>query len=136
MQHWLGLSVTFVTVETDTVTSVCEYLKAEGYTVAEKPRGEVQRKLSLEDGLVVVRPGLLWQNYTDGALAPWEVLFVQAWQESKRLGLIDKTEFREMLDRAMRRGRVQLSPLLAYLRKSKIETKELFLASNPLSENI
>lgn len=136
LEHLLGVSVTFITVEADALTSVSEHLKAEGYTVVENPRGEVQRKLSLEDGLVVLRPGSLWQNYTDGPMAPWEVLLVQAWQEVDRLGFIDPVEFREMVARALRRGRVQMAPLLAYLRKSKLSPNSLFLKNDLLSENI
>ncbi len=135
LEHLLGVSVTFITVEADAVTSVAEYLKAEGHTVVENPRGEVQRKLLLEDGLVVIRPGVLWQNYTEGPVAPWEVLLVQAWQEASRLGFIDQVEFQEMVARALSRGRVQLAPLLAYMGKSKIQPKSVFSENDSLSEN-
>lgn len=94
----------------------------------------MQRKLSLEDGLVVIQPGVLWQKYTEGPIAPWEVLLVQAWQEANRLGFIDQVEFQEMVGRALGRRRVQLASLLAYIGKSKIQPKLLFSEDDSLSE--
>ena len=134
LEHLLGISVTFITVEADALTSVSEYLKSQGHAVVENPRGDVQRKLSLEEGLVVIRPGVLWKNYTEGPVAPWEVLLVQAWQEANRLGFIDRVEFQEMVGRALSRGRVQLAALLAYMGKSKIQPKSMFPENDSLSE--
>lgn len=136
LEHLLGVTLNFVTVEADAVASVAEYLEAEGINVAENPRGAVLKNLDLEDDMVIIRPGSLWENYAEGPLAPWEVLLVHASQEVKWLEFIDRTEFREGVARALSRGRVSIAPLLAYLRKMKIPELDIFPENYRVSEKI
>ncbi|MGB0743452.1 MAG: hypothetical protein ACPGSB_02900, partial [Opitutales bacterium] len=87
-------------------------------------------------GMVIVRPGSLWENYTEGPLAPWEVLIVHASQEVKWLKFIDRTEFREAVGRALSRGRVPIASLIAYLRKMKIPESDVIPRNYQVSEKI
>jgi len=135
LEHLLGKSIHFVFTETDALRSVAEYLRGEGFQVAENPRGETQKRLSLDDNLVILRPGTLWQDYTDGPHAPWEVLFVQAWQEVDRLGFIDRAEYQAAVGRALERGYIQIASLIAYARKAKIPLMDT-LKGYQLAENI
>jgi hypothetical protein len=134
LEHLMGIAVHFVTVEADAVTSVVEHLKESGFNVVENPRGAVLKNLNLEDGMVIVRPGSLWENYSDELIAPWEVLLVHASQEVKWLKFIDRMEFRDAVGRALSRGRVSIAPLLAYLRKMKIPELDIFPGNCQVSE--
>lgn len=135
MHHLLGKFVTFVHVEKEGVDTVWEFLRDAGYDAHRNPGKREAKTFSVRDKTVVVRPGTPAQAPVEGAYAKPEKLFVDLASELEDLPLMDPAEFTALFLSASQSGRVDVSDLIRYAVRKRLENRFLKLVNSITSQN-
>lgn len=126
MHHLLAKFVTFIHVDRDLMTSVFDFLRDAGYDAYLNPtRREAQKSFSVGEKTVVVRPNVT-KAPVDGHLARIEKILVDLRVELESLLLMDIGEFQEMSQRIVTLQRIDMSSLMSYSKRRKLDWKRLF----------
>ena len=127
MHHMLGKTVTFVLAPADALASVFDHLRERGYSVYLNPNDkEVAKSFKVDSRTVVLRKlNTRHTPFTDHLLSV-EAVLVDLSQESERLFLMDKAEFRQMAARLVTSGRVDLATLASYAKLRGVAPEDLF----------
>lgn len=127
MHHMLGKTVTFVLAPADALTSVFDHLRERGYTVYLNPNDkEVAKTFKVDARTVVLRKLNTRHTPVQDHLLSVEAVLVDLSQESERLFLMDKAEFRQMAARLATSGRVDLATLASYAKLRGVAPEDLF----------
>lgn len=127
MHHMLGKTVTFVLAPADALTSVFDHLRDRGFTVYLNPNDkEVAKTFKVDARTVVLRKLNTRHTPVQDRLLSVEAVLVDLSQESERLFLMDKAEFRQMAARLVTSGRVDLATLASYAKLRGVTPEDLF----------
>ncbi len=127
MHHMLGHFVTFVLAPADALASVYDHLRERGYTAYLNPNSkEVAKTFKVDAKTVVLRKLNTLHTPVQDHLLNVEAVLVDLSQESERLSLMDKVEFRQMAARLVTSGRVDLATLASYAKVRGVAPEDLF----------
>ncbi|HEY4248449.1 MAG TPA: DUF6577 family protein [Lacunisphaera sp.] len=135
IHHLLGKFVTFVYVEKEGLNAVWELLRDSGYDAYRDPGKREAKNFSVREQTVVVRVGGLSQAPIDGRYAAPEKVLVDLVDESRVLPLMDASEIAGVFSGAIRSGRINMSDMLKYSSRKRIEDSILKLLNPVLSQN-
>lgn len=125
MHHLLAHPVAFLHAPADTLESVGDRLRAEGWEVAvNPPPSEGPRSIRPGERMVVLRPLLSKQPPSDSRQASIEKILVDLQVEASRLSLMDSSAAEGVMSSVLERYLVQIAALQTYadLRKLKNPT--------------
>lgn len=126
--HLIAQPTIFLYAESDTLNSVAEALKENGWNAwADPGKGEAERYIRPGDRTVILRPSIQKQPESKNQVAPIEKALVDLKIEADRLHLMDSTEVQRIIDTVLGSGLLQLTALFGYLeaKREKIESAEL-----------
>lgn len=133
MHHMLGKSVTFVLAPPDALASVYDDLRDRGYSAYLNPNErEVGKTFKVDAKTVVLRKLNTLHTPVQDHLLSVEALLVDLSQESERLFLMDKTEFRQMAARLVSSARVDFASLASYAKLRGVAVTDLFQNSESI----
>jgi hypothetical protein len=117
--HLLGRFTSFVHTERDSMATVGQRLRDEGWDVVVNPRGAIARDFTTSAaGTVVVRPRTTTQP-RDGQQVTIEGLLVELFIESRTLNLMDAGEYWRLFENLAGRHRIRMAALLDYARERR-----------------
>ena len=122
--HLLAKFVTFVHTERDSMPSVFEFLRDQGFDAHLNPRGSTAGQFAIRDRTVVVRPRVTTQPVEEH-LVTIEGLLVDLLVESRALGLMDSAEYFQIFGNATSQGRISMASLVDYARQRQPAANEL-----------
>jgi len=125
MHHLIGKPVIFVSVDPDGLAPVAEVLREAGYAVHENPTGKAKEEFAVREKTVVVRRRVTGASDQAHYATP-ETLFVDLKLESERLGLMDQSEFQELIGSAVFHSRIEMGALKEYASRRKQSLDDLF----------
>jgi hypothetical protein len=111
MHHLLAQPVAFLYVPRETLESVGETLRAQGWDVAVNPGKKDARGISPGEKTVVLRPSHSKQPPPLGHQAAPEQMLVEMLVETEALSLMDTSEAKGVLARASDSGLLKISEL-------------------------
>jgi hypothetical protein len=126
MHHLLAQPVTFLHAPADTLESVGDTLRAQGWEVAVNPTPSAGPK-SVRPGekMVVLRPAMSKQPAGDGRQAPIEKILVDLIAEATRLALMDTSEAQGVATTILNQFLVQIAVLQRYADSRAIKMTEV-----------
>ncbi|MDD2736269.1 MAG: Eco57I restriction-modification methylase domain-containing protein [Desulfuromonadaceae bacterium] len=127
-QHLIAQPTIFLYAESDTLNTVAEKLKENGWDAwADPGKNEVERYIRPGDRTVILRPSIQKQPESKDQVAPIEKALVDLKIEASRLQLMDSAEVQRIIDTVLSSGLLQLTALLGYseVKREKIESTEL-----------
>lgn len=127
-QHLIAQPTIFLYAESDTLNTVAEKLKENGWDAwADPGKNEVERYIRPGDRTVVLRPSIQKQPESKDQIAPIEKALIDLKIEASRLQLMDSAEVQRIIDTVLGSGLLQLTALLGYseVKREKIESTEL-----------
>lgn len=117
--HLLGRFTCFVHTERDSMATVGQRLRDEGWDVVVNPRGSIARDFSTSAaGTVVVRSRTTTQPH-DGRQVTIEGLLVELFIESRTLNLMDAGEYWRLFENLAGTRRIHMAALLDYARERR-----------------
>jgi Family of unknown function (DUF6577) len=122
--HLLAKFVSFVHTDRDSMQSVFEFLRDNGFDAHLNPRGTTANQFAVRERTVVVRPKVTTQPAEDHFVTI-EGLLVELFVESRDLNLVDGSEYYQIFDNLTRAGRISIGSLAEYAGKRKPATTEL-----------
>jgi hypothetical protein len=128
VQHLIAQPTILLYAESDTLDSVADTLKTNGWDAWANPgKADVERLVRPGEKTVVLRPSIAKQPECKGHVAPIEKALVDLVIESSKLQLMDTSEVQRIMDNALGSGLMQLPVLLGYAetKREKIESKEI-----------
>lgn len=126
--HLIAQPTIFLYAESDTLNSVAETLKENGWDAwADPGKSEAERYIRPGDKTVILRPSIQKQPESKDQIAPIEKAIIDLKIEAARLHLMDSTEVQRIIDAVLGSGLLQLTALLGYAeaKREKIESAEL-----------
>lgn len=127
MHHMLGKFVTFVLAPADALPSVYDHLREGGYSVYLNPsEKEVAKTFKVGAKTVVLRKLNTLHTPVQDYLLSVEAVLVDLSQETERLSLMDRVEFRQMATQVVTSGRVDLATLASYAKVRAVTLETLF----------
>jgi hypothetical protein len=126
--HLIAQPTIFLYAEGDTLNSVAETLKENGWDVwADPGKNEVERYIKPGERTVILRPSIQKQPESNDQIAPIEKALVDLKIEASKLHLMDSTEVQRIIDAVLGSGLLQVTALLGYseVKREKIESAEL-----------
>jgi len=127
MLHLLAQPVAFLYVPRDTLDSVGEILREQGWEVAINPgKHAVARDVRPGEKMVVLRPAHSKQPPAQDYQAAPEQVLVDLLVETEALGLMDSAEARQVLLGATEHGGVKLSELKRFADFRKLEWGDIW----------
>ena len=115
-----------VHVDRDLMARVFDFFRDARYNAYLNPtRREAQKSFSVGEKTVVVRPNVT-KAPVDGHLARIEKILVDLRVELESLLLMDVGEFQEMSQRAVTSQRIEISSLMSYAKRRRLDWKGLF----------
>lgn len=121
LHHQLGQAPVFVYVDADGIDDVSEYLRNEGYDVANNP-GKNDPAPTRKGKSVVLR-GVRREIGEDEPTI--ETALVDLLVQNKRFQWMDDAEYREMAHKLLEKHRIDLARLLSLLKERKRTTSEV-----------
>ena len=125
MHHLIAKGVTFVNTDADTMEAVWECLREAGYDAHLNPTGKAKEQFSVRDKTVVVRRRVSGAP-VDGHFSRPETVLVDLLLEADRLRLMDVSEFRQMAEAVVSKGRISVPELMNYAENRKQKLESLF----------
>jgi hypothetical protein len=114
-QHLLARTTIFLYAESDTLESVADHLREEGWDAWPNPgKKEADQFIRSGEKTVILRPAIVKQPASTEHQAPIEKVLVDLKIEAARLNLMDTTEVQRIIDNVLSSGLVQLPVLLGY----------------------
>ena len=137
MHHMLGKSVTFVLAPPDALGSVYDHLRESGYSVYLNPNEkEVGKTFKVDAKTIVLRKLNTLHTPAKDHLLSAEAVLVDLSQESERLFLMDKAEFRQMAARLVTSARVDFASLASYAKLRGVDVTDLFQNSESIISSL
>ena len=127
--HLLAKFVSFVHTDRDSMQSVFESLRDNGFDAHLNPRGTAASQFTVRERTVVVRPKVTTQP-TEDHFVTIEGLLVELFVESRDLHLVDGSEYSQILDNLTRAGRISMGRFAEYAGKRKPATTDLLESIN------
>ena len=119
--HLLAHHTAFLYAEADTLESVADTLRDQGWDAFANPKqAEVSKHFRPGDRAVVLRPSISKQPPGDGHLAPVEKLLVDLAVEAPKLNLMDETEVQRVVTAILNQHIVQVSVLQSYAERRSV----------------
>jgi hypothetical protein len=125
MHHLIAKGVTFVNTDAETMEAVWECLRQAGYDAHLNPTGKAREQFAVRDKTVVVRRRVSGAP-VDGHFSRIETVLVDLLLESERLRLMDKSEFHQMAEAAVKSGRISVPELMNYAENRKQNWRDIF----------
>ena len=125
MHHLIAKGVTFVNTDADTMEAVWECLREAGYDAHLNPTGKAREQFAVRDKTVVIRRRVSGAP-VDGHFSRIETVLVDLLLESERLRLMDKSEFQQMAEAAVKSGRISVPELMNYAENRKQNWQDIF----------
>lgn len=117
--HLLGRFTSFVHTERDSMATVGQRLRDEGWDVVVNPRGSIAKNFTTSAaGTVVVRPRTTTQPH-DARQVTIEGLLVELFIESRTLNLMDAGEYWRLFENLAGTRRIHMAALLDYARERR-----------------
>jgi len=119
--HLPSQFVTFIYSDKDFMESLRDFLENSNYHVFLNPRKkEAEKFVHFKDRTVILRPSIAHREPRDNHFARIEKIIVDLYMEVKKIGLIDKEEFKKIIENIMSNYRVNLSEMLDYAHNRKL----------------
>ncbi len=119
--HMMVRFVRFVYTDTDSMSSVAEFLKNNNYDAHLNPRkGEVEKYFTPSQTTVVVRPTVS-EEPLDGHYATVEKMLLDLFVEKDKLFLMDEAEYNRVFQNLALSYRINLARLLRYADRRKVK---------------
>ena len=115
--HLLAKFVSFIHTERDSMESVFEFLRDQGFNAHLNPRGTSASQFSIRERTVVVRPKVTTQPVEEHFVTI-EGLLVDLFVESRSLALMDAGECLQVFRNATGQGRISMARVVDYARRS------------------
>lgn len=101
--------------------SLKDFLENSDYVVYLNPqKKEAEKYVHFKDKTVILRPSIAYRKHKDNHFANIEKIIVDLYMEIKKIGLIDKKEFKRITENILSNYRINLSELLDYAHNRKI----------------
>ncbi len=114
-QHLLARTTAFLYAESDTLESIADHLRGDGWDVWPNPgKKEALQFIRPGEKTVILRPSIVKQPTGTEHQAPIEKVLVDLKIEAARLQLMDGTEVQRIIDNVLGSGLLQLPVLLGY----------------------
>jgi len=114
-QHLLAQTTTFLYAESDTLESIADHLRDEGWDAWPNPgKKEAEQFVRPGEKTVILRPAIVKQPASTEHQASIEKVLVDLKIEAARLKLMDATEVQRIIDNVLGSGLLQLPVLLGY----------------------
>ena len=84
---------------------------------------EAEKFVHFKDRTVLLRPSITHREPKDNHFARIEKIIVDLYMEVKKIGLIDKEEFKRIIENVVSNSRVNLSEMLDYAHNRKIRSE-------------
>jgi hypothetical protein len=112
--------VAFIYSDKDFLESVRDFLENNNYNVFLNPqKKEAEKFVHFKDRTVILRPSIAHREPKDNHFARIEKIIVDLYMEAKKMGLIDKEEFKKILENIMSNYRINLPEMLDYAHNRK-----------------
>lgn len=119
--HMMVQFVRFVYTDTESMSSVAEFLKDNDYDAHLNPRkGEVEKYFTPSQTTVVVRPSVS-EEPLDGHYATVEKMLVDLFVEKDKVFLMDQAEYNRVFRNLVLAYRINLARLLRYADRRKVK---------------
>ena len=121
-QHLIAQPTAFLYAEGDTLKSVVDHLRNEGWDAWPNPgKNETEQFVRPGENTVILRPSIARQPTSINHLAPMEKVLVDLKIEAAKLKLMDEAEVQRILDTAFGAGLLQIAVLLGYAETKREE---------------
>ncbi len=115
---------TFLRIDRDAFEPVADALRQAGHRVVVHPLGEMAKKFTLEgEDTVILRPRLASEQ--DGRRSSIEHTLVDLLHETRKLGILEGAEYREVVRNLATSRRLQIPALKRYAARRKIEPADI-----------
>ncbi|MFC2165400.1 DUF6577 family protein [Acidobacteriota bacterium] len=119
--HLPSQFVAFIYSDKDFLESLRDFLENNDYNVFLNPqKKEAEKFFHFKDRTVILRPSIAHREPKDNHFARIEKIIVDLYVEAKRIELIDKEEFKRIIENIMSNYRINLSKMLDYAHNRKI----------------
>jgi hypothetical protein len=113
--------VTFIYSDKDFMESLRDFLEDNNHNVFLNPqKKEAEKFVHFKDRTVILRPSIAHREPKDNHFARIEKIMVDLYMEAKKIGLIDKEEFKRIIENILSYYRLNLSEMLDYAHNRKI----------------
>ncbi len=122
--HLPSQFVTFIYSDKDFIEILREFLENANYNVFLNPKKkEAEKFVHFKDQTVILRPSIAHREPKDNHFARIEKIIVDLYMEVKKIGFIDKEEFKRIVENVISNSRVNLSEMLDYAYNRKIRSE-------------
>jgi hypothetical protein len=122
--HLPSQFVTFIYTDKDFLETITEFLENDNYNVFLNPqKKESEKFVHFKDRTVILRPSITHREPKDNNFASIEKLIVDLYMETKKIGLLDKKEFKRITKNVLSNYRINLSEMLDYAHNRKIRSE-------------
>ena len=113
--HLLARTTTFLYAESDTLESIADHLRDEGWDAWPNPgKTEAEQFIRPGEKTVILRPSIVKQPASTAHQAPIEKTLVDLKIEAARSKLVDGSEVQRIIDNVLSSGLLQLTVLFGY----------------------
>ena len=118
--HLPSQFVTFIYSDKYLLESLKDFLENNNYNVFLNPqKKEAEKFVQFKDQTFILRPSIAHREPKDNHFARIEKIIVDLYMETKKIGLIDKKEFKRIIENIMGNYRINLSEMLDYAHNRK-----------------
>jgi len=122
--HLPSQFVTFIYSDKDFIETLREFLENDNYNVFLNPqKKEAEKFVHFKDQTVILRPSIAHRKPKENHFARIEKIIVDLYMEVKKIGIIDKEEFKRIVENVISNSRVYLSEMLDYAHNRKIRSE-------------
>ena len=122
--HLPSQFVTFIYSDKDFIETLREFLENDNYNVFLNPqKKEAEKFVHFKDQTVILRPSIAHRKPKENHFARIEKIIVDLYMEVKKIGIIDKEEFKRIVENIISNSRVYLSEMLDYAHNRKIRSE-------------
>jgi len=120
--HLPSQFVTFIYSNKDFLDSLRDFLESTDYNVFLNPlKKEAEKFVHFKDRTLILRPSISHREPKENHFARIEKIIVDLYMEAKKIGLIDKEEFKKTIENIMSNYRINLSEMLNYAHNRNIK---------------
>ncbi|MBL7117283.1 MAG: hypothetical protein ISS94_00640 [Candidatus Syntrophoarchaeum sp.] len=135
--HLPSQFVTFVYTDKDFLQAVKDFLADEGYNTYLNPRkSETEKYVELKNRTVILRPFISPREPKNQRFAKIEKILVDLFMETKRVNLMDMSEYQKIFSNIIHNYRINIAVMLDYAERRKIKEKMQAMCMNTKSTNM